>query len=223
MGKQELVDKTIRPLSTTTLSTLTPSNFVVGVPAPAYGAVVIGDYKGAAAFLDLNKMVNEPLVQAEWQHILGILDGREEDYDLQTSAIAALAAVGTTSTGSLTVPAGQVWYINTVQVDAPALGVGVQCGINWYCSLWTDRVGSLGLGQPYHAAETLSGLNAAVNLTDDFWYTAPILGVGNKAVMLRAPAGTVFSATYAVRTLAAVNTVACTLILRGYIGKTLVA
>jgi len=221
MGEKKLVDKAIRPM--TSLTNLTPAMVTGGQNVGLLGSLPIGYYKGSAAFWDLNLAVNEPNVQAEWQHILGILDGREEDYDLQTVSLAALAATGTTATGTLTVPTGEVWYVSTVELFSPALGAGCQVGANWYCSMWTDRVGSLGHGQPYHAAEQLSGLNAAQTVTDDFWYTAPILGVGNKATMLRLPAGTVLTATFAVRTLAAVNTIACTMIVRGSIGKPLVA
>lgn len=221
MGKERVVDKTIRPL--TTLTNLTPSAVTGGIPANQLGTLPLGYYKGAVAFWDLDKANNQPLVQAEWQHILGILDGREEDYDLQTLGIVLAEAIGTAHVAALTVPAGEVWYINSVLMTHPGTGGASAVTGNWYCSLWTDRVGALGYGQAFHAAVINPGAGAAMAQVDDFWYTAPVLGVANKATMLRAPAGTVFTVVFTTQLAVAALAINCTLQLFGYIGKTLVA
>jgi len=146
-----LVDKTVRPL--TTLTNLTPASVTGGIAVSALGRLPIGVYKGVAAFFDLDKLANQPLVQAEQQHIMGILSGREAAYDLANVAIAAADPIGTAHLGVITVPTGEIWYVNAVEGFSPANGALAQVGYNWYCSMWTDRVGSLGHGQPFHTAE----------------------------------------------------------------------
>ena len=209
----------IKPL--TSLSSLTPGQVIPN--ATTAGVIPIGNYKGVAAFWDLDKANNQPLVVAEQQHILGILDGREEDYDLQTLGIVLAEAIGTAHTAALTVPAGEVWFINSVLMTHAGTGGASAITGNWYCSLWTDRVGALGLGQPYHAAVINPGAGAAMAQVDDFWTTAPILGVGNKAVLLRAPAGTVFTVIFTTQIAVAALAINCTFQLLGHLGKPLVA
>ncbi len=221
MGRQRKVDKTVRPL--TTLTNLTPATVTGGVAINALGRLPIGVYKGAAAFWDLDKAVNQPLVQAEQQHILGILDGREPNYDVVNIAVPALDPIATAHTGTLTVPAGELWYVNAIQAACPANGVGSQIGFNWYCSLWTDRVGALGHGQPFHGVEQLSGLNTPLLVTDDFHFIGAAWAVTNKPVMLRLPAGTVLTAIFSTRTLAGTPAVGATFSVFGYMGKILVA
>jgi len=58
------------------------------------GVIPMGDYKGYGALWDIDKAVKQPLVLAEQLHILGILDGREEDYDLQTIRIPTGSVAG---------------------------------------------------------------------------------------------------------------------------------
>jgi len=221
VGKQKPVDKTIRPL--TTLSSVTPADVTGGVNLSQLGSLPIGNYKGIPAFWDLDKAVNQPLVLAEQQHILGVLDGREEDYDLQTVGVVLAEAIGTAHVAALIVPAGQVWYINSVLMTHAGTGGASAVTGNWYCSLWTDRLGALGYGQAYHAAAVNPGAGAAMAQVDDFWCTAPVLGVANKAVMLRAPAGTTFTVVFTTQLAVAALAINCTLQLMGYIGKTLVA
>ncbi len=221
MGKQRKADKTIRPL--TTLTNLTPATVTGGVAINALGRLPIGVYKGAAAFWDLDKAVNQPLVQAEQQHILGILSGREAAYDLVNIAIAAADPIGTSHTGTITVPTGELWFVNAVEGYSPANGAGAQVGFNWYCSLWTDRVGALGHGQAFHGAEQVSAINTAQTITDDFHYVGAVWAVTNKPVMLRLPAGTVLTAIFTTRGGATVPATPCTFSVFGYMGKILVA
>jgi len=217
MHNKKVTDKTVNPQ---TLVNITPAD-VSGAGYSRMGVIPIGYYKGAAAFWDLDKLANQPLVQAEQLHILGILDGREEDYDLQTLGITAGEAVGTAHTAALTVPTGEVWYINSVQTVVYGT-VANSIGWNWYCSLWTDRVGALGHGQPFHGAEQDSGVGGPFTVDDEFGPIQVLFTVFNKGCMLRAPAGTVFTVIFTNRT--AVGEVGnCVFRLLGFIGKTLVA
>ncbi|GAJ09193.1 unnamed protein product, partial [marine sediment metagenome] len=188
MGKQDVKEKTIDPIKALQTGNMTTAQ----AQQMFNGVMPIGDYKGVASILDLDALVKQPLVLAEQKHILGILDGREADYDLSSISLAAGIA-GTFATGSLTVPLGEVWYISTVQLFHPSLGAGNQGGANWYCSLWTDRAATpSAFGQPFHSAAQVSLVNSNQTVTDDFWTDAPFLGIGHKDVMLRAPGGTVF-------------------------------
>jgi len=223
VGETRIVDKTeeMQGLGILqTVTSVTPSSATGGVAQNQLGFLPIGNYKGAAAFFDLNKLVNEPLVNAEQLHILGILDGREEDYDLQTITIPNAAAVGTIVTENLTVPSGQVWLINAIGLTSPA-DAGGRANINWRCSLWTDRLAAAATGQLFTALGYAAALGGA--WFDEFHSGAPFIGVNNKNFPLRLPAGTVitFQATNTVAI--ATGAMACTGALYGWIGKTLVA
>ena len=220
MGRQRTVDKTLRPL--TSLTNLTPATVTGGIAINSLGHIPIGVYKGAAAFWDLDKAVNQPLVTAEQQYILGILSGREEDYDLQTAAIVLAEAIGTAHTLTLTVPTGELWYVQGIETTVPASGGVSQYGTNWYCSMWTDRVGALGFGQPFWGAEQLHAVGGA-NTFDEFGVAPLAFAVANKQAVLRAPAGTEFTFVVTTRTLACDLAVAVTWQVWGYLGKLLVA
>jgi len=230
MGKQKVEDKTLKPL-TTTLTNVTPAMATQGGYS-VIGRLPIGYYKGSAAFWDLDLAVNQPNVIAERQYMRGILSGREEAYDLVTVNAPVTTVAGSLLVGSLTVPTGELWYVNAVRMACPGDAVA-GFTMNWYCSLWTDRVGALGLGQPFHspaaAIGNLVGLTThvapaggAIVQLDEFGEMALAWLVSNKIPLLRLPAGTAI--TFAVLTdtgLPAVAT-ACTLQLYGAIGKTLV-
>lgn len=222
MGKRRIVDKSVLPLSS--VASVTPANFVIGASNPAYGAVVLGDYKGAARFLDLDKLVNQPLAVVEQQHILGILDGREEDYDLQTLTNVNGAVVGTVYSAALTVPAGEVWYINAVIVvlDTTASAHGLTG--NWHCSLWTDRAATPStFGQPFHGANLVQAAGGTTTWWDEFGPIATAWLVTNKTSLLRLPAGAVITFAITTTTAAATAAVANTLALYGFVTPALVA
>jgi len=220
MGRQRKVDKTIRPL--TTLTNLTPATVTGGISTNALGRLPIGVYKGAAAFFDLDKLANQPLVLAEQQHILGILSGRETGYDRAIRATVLGDAITTAYVDQLTVPTGELWYVQAVETPVPASGGVTQYGTNWYCSMWTDRVGALGYGQPFWGAEQLHAFGGA-NPTDEFGVAPIAFAIENKQAVLRAPAGTVFTFVTTVRALAVDLVVNITYQIWGYLGKELVA
>ena len=139
MGKQNPVDKTIGPAEI--VRALQAGSITIAQAQAMYnGAIPIGDYNGIAAIFDLDALVKQPLVWAEQQHILGILDGREEDYDLQTLTPTAGEAIGTNHDASLTVPTGEVWYLSDVQGEVPNTAL---CSLDyqWFCDLWPDHAG----------------------------------------------------------------------------------
>ncbi|GAI89105.1 unnamed protein product, partial [marine sediment metagenome] len=112
---KKLTDKTIDPIKA-----LQAGNLTTAQAQQMYNGVLpIGDYKGVASILDLDKMVNQPLVLTEQQYISSILDGREEGYDRRTLTIPIDSPVAFGLSGSLTVPAGDLWYINAVQMYVP--------------------------------------------------------------------------------------------------------
>jgi len=236
MGKQRVTDKVIKPedlvraMQTGSLTTAQAQQLYNGF-------MPVGDYKGVAAIFDLDKMVNQPLVLAEQPHILGILSGREAAYDLVTVTHAVAIAAGTLGVGTLTVPTGELWLVNAISMNCPGDAVA-GFTMNWYCSLWTDRVGALGYGQPFHnPAHALANLvdagnalathvapaGGAINQLDEFGEVATAWLISNKVPLLRLPAGTVITFTVLTDTGAVAVATASTLGVFGTIAKVLVA
>lgn len=218
MGERQVVpgERNISPLQTA--YNLTPLAATAGRAASSLGYVPIGYYKGAAAFFDLDKLVNQPLVLAEQRHILGILDGREEDYDLQTVTVPALAATGQVLSGTLTVPAGVVFYVSCVELTIgvdPAPGA-VLAGF-WRCSLWTDRAAT-----PIAAGQLFNANGDVGNVFHEFGEWTTLLAITNKVPLLRLPAGAVISFTIVTVGIASAA-IASTIQLYGSVGKALVA
>lgn len=223
----------MKPL--TSLSSLTPGQVIPN--ATQAGVIPIGNYKGVAAFWDLDKANNQPLVQAEPMYIEGILSGREAAYDLVTVTHIAAIVAGTLGQGTITVPAGELWYVNAISMNCPG-DAAAGFTMNWYCSLWTDRVGALGLGQPFHApAHALANFldpgnpitthvipgGGAINQLDEFGEISLAWIISNKAPLLRMPAGTVITFTVLTDTAPVAVATACTLGVFGSMAKVLVA
>jgi hypothetical protein len=132
MGRDKVVDKAIRPLQAVT--SLTPAQ-VANRRANDLGVLPIGVYKGGAAFIDLDKLANQPLAAVERLYSLDRLDDR----DAVQAKIAAGASVGSKAEGQLTVPAGEVWLINRLEAVSPAesgAGVGDIVQVNIRVSSW---------------------------------------------------------------------------------------
>jgi hypothetical protein len=115
MGRQKVVDKTIEPLQVG-LTTLNPAAVTGGRAVNTLGVIPIGNYKGAAAFIDLDKLVNQPLVLAEKAYALDRVDSRN-GVQVTVPNGTALAAV---VTGQIEVPSGEVWFLNRLSVVCPA-------------------------------------------------------------------------------------------------------
>lgn len=240
MGKDRLVDKTIDPSKisplTTAITNLTPAQATAGRSTGDIGIVPIGVYKGVPAFFDLDKQNNQPLVHAEPKYILGILSGREAGYDLVTVNHAAAVVAGTLGIGTITVPAGELWYVNAISMNCPGDAVA-GFTMNWYCSLWTDRVGALGIGQPFHSpAHALANAvdvgnvltthvgpgGGAINQLDEFGEISTAWLISNKVPLLRLPAGTVITFTVLTDTGVVAVATACTLGVFGSMARILV-
>ena len=214
IGFDEAMDKVVKGLAAGTYT-------VAQVQQMFPGSIPVGDYKGYGALWDIDKAVKQPLVDAEQKHIQGILDGREEDYDLQTVSIPNAAAANSYVAGNLEVPSGEVWYVNAVRIVLPA-DQGGSPSANWHCSLWTDRAATPSFyGQPFHAALLNFGPGGGINW-DEFTSPANWWAATNKPILLRLPSGTVI--TLNVRNTGAVATAQmdCTIALFGFIGKALV-
>lgn len=187
MGSQRVV----KALTPQQFTNLTPSTVTGG--RYDIGTLPLGNYKGSVAFFDLDKLVNKPLVQVEQQHILGILDGREEGYDLRTVVLPIASPAGTEVRGRITVPAGVVYYVSTVRIALPADNVGRPTGL-WRCSLWTDRSATPDAdGQSFQAAAQSDAGGLAANYDDEFHGAAPFFAITGKPVMLRLPAGSIIT------------------------------
>ena len=218
MGRDRLADKGIHPL--TTLSTITPAGVIAD--AARAGVIPVGNYKGVAAFWDLDKAVNQPLVGAEQLHILGNLDGATAGVDLATITVPALAVASTVVTVTLTVPAGEVWYINGVIGTCLADATGTIV-YNWRCSLFPLAANVL--GNVYHTAWLGTPVGVAPLLGwDEFGPIATLFALGNKPIPLRLPAGATITGQLMNAVGAAAATgVAGTMQLFGWRGKVLVA
>ena len=225
MNNKKIVDKTIRPLFVPT--SLAPS-VVTARAAGSLGSLPIGVYKGQAAFWDLDKAVNQPLVLSEPKHMLGILDGREEGYDLLTITIPLGTAVGAALSAQVlttVVPVGEVWFINaietTIENDATA-GIVV----NWRCSLFSDARAAVpnALGQaflPAGIAQAPAG--GPTNTFNEFGPWTTLVDVTNKTELLRVPAGASISLEATINTAAPTADMDVVLEIRGFVGKALVA
>jgi len=125
MGRQKVVDKTINPMQVG-LTTLNPASVTGGRAVNTLGVIPIGNYKGAATFIDLDKLVNQPLVLAEKVYALDRVDSRN-GVQVTVPNGTALAAV---VTGQIEVPAGEVWFLNRLSVVCPAADATGTCSFN---------------------------------------------------------------------------------------------
>lgn len=219
MGKDRLANQVIDPADA--IAALQAGGMTLAQAQRAFnGVFIIGAHKGVPVSLDITTLI-EPLVLAEQQHILGLLDGREEDYDKQTITIPKGAVANAQVAEQLTVPAGLVAFITAIQLVTPADQGGTPA-INWHCSLWTDRAATPSpYGQPFHAAP-LSNSPGGGTFWDEFVPPANWWAATNKPVVLRLPAGAVLTFVATNLTADATADMVCTARLYGYIGKSLV-
>ena len=226
MGDKKLVNKEISPdeAARIVIKALQAGTYTVAqIQAMFPGFIPMGDYKGYGALWNIDLAVKQPLVLAEQLHILGLLDGREEDYDLQTIRIPNGAAIGASVRERLAVPTGDVWYVTAVELITPADQGGTPT-LNWRCSLWTDRATTPDTdGQAFRpAGQEWSNSPGGGTAYDEFVPPANWWAARNKPVMLRLPGGTVITAVATNTVALATANMDCTLRLYGFIGKSLV-
>jgi len=108
MGQQKVdgKPKTMSPLQVA--YNLTPQAATAGRAAGSLGVVPIGNYRGGVAFWDLDKAVVQPLILAEKQWTLDRVDPRN---GYVTITVPIGTAVGSSITGEIVVPTGEVWYL----------------------------------------------------------------------------------------------------------------
>ena len=158
MGKQKVVDKTISPMQVG-LTTLTPAAVTGGRAVNTLGVIPVGNYKGVAAFIDLDKLVNQPLVLAEKAYALDRLDSRD-GINVTVPNLTALAAI---ITGEIAVPAGEVWYLNRLSVVCPAADATGTASFNILVSSFPKT--AAGGDKPYLPANvTAMGANTDCDL-----------------------------------------------------------
>ena len=185
MGKERLVDKTIQPLAAGGVTVAQATSR----PANQLGVLPIGYYKGAAAFIDLDKLVNQPLALVEGLYSLDRLDDR----DAIQAVIAAGAAVGAVARARLTVPGGELWIINRLVLVSPAesgAGVGDIVQVNFRIKSWQSPDTRLGTtvdddGRSYWSAD-----RGDVSLNT---YTVDLPAQGELGQELRLAAGDVIT------------------------------
>lgn len=222
MGKEKLADKTKetdRPLrGLTTLVGVSPAQAV----SAGWGLVPVGAYRGGLAFLDLDAAVKQPLALAEQLHILGKLDGRLEGYDLRTVTIPLGAVANQPVSGTITVPAGKVFFLTAVRTTCPATGGANIITANWRLSHWTDPAATPNsAGQAYYGVDLNFGALGG-NDVAEFHQEAPFFAITNSPWTLRLPGGTVLTVTFTNTVAAAGASVAGTIELFGFVGKPLV-
>jgi len=217
MGERKIVDKSVTAQDVA--KALQAGSITTAQAQAMYSGVIpIGDYKGVAAIIDIDKLVNQPLVWAEQLHVLGNLDGGTEDTDLQTITVPAGTLATAVVSETLTVPAGEVWYINAIVGTCLADATGTIV-YNWRCSLFPDALGSE-LGGVYHTNWIATPLGPQY---DEFSAIATLFAVGNKPMPLRLPAGaTITGQLMNAAGAAAATGVTGTIQLYGWRGKPLV-
>jgi hypothetical protein len=170
MGRQKLVDKTIVPQEAVPMPQQLSGLTIAQALQQRLGTYLIGGYKGQSTFLDLDKLVNEPLALVEGIYSMDRIDAR----DIITATVPAGAAIGDVETAQLVVPAGELWLLNRVTLVSPAEsggGVGDIVQVNFRISAWQFPDTRLGTaindnGRAYWAAG--QGTAAADTYTVDF-------------------------------------------------------
>jgi hypothetical protein len=162
---QKLVNKTITPLQ---LTSLTPAAVTGGIPVNQLGIIPIGAYKNGAAFFDLDKLANQPLVAAERLYALDKLDAR--DIITATVPIGAVLATGI-FTATLTVPVDELWILEQIALACPVTAVaGELISVNVRLMNWQfsdTRAGVIinSAGRTYYSADMVATSAAAIAVT----------------------------------------------------------
>lgn len=127
---KKVVDKTIDPVRA-----LQAGNLTTAQAQQMYNGVLpIGDYKGVASILDLDKLVNQPLVSAEQLYSLDRIDER----DAITSHLAIDASPATAPVlATLEVPADELWILFNVDIACLVTAIADEViRANFRLSIW---------------------------------------------------------------------------------------
>ena len=150
------------------------------------GLIIVGGFDPQTNGYNLLNLdtLRQLWILQEPQHILGVLDGRDQ----LSAAVAAGAAIGSQASDELVVPAGEVYYISMIEVVSPAEsgpGVGDILQVNFRVSVWPDSASEL--GQSFW--DGWQGTVALDTFLAEFHPGAPIFDPKNLPVPLRLPAG----------------------------------
>ena len=216
MGEKRIVDKTITQQDI--IKALQAGNITFAQAQQMFtGVIPIGDYNGIAAALDVNKMVNEPLVQAEGLYALDKIDAR----DILTINFNVPDLIGVTRRARLgPVPAGEVWLINRLVLVSPAALVAEAIQVNFRVGTWAIPDLRVGVaidadGRSYWPADQGT---VALNT-----YTVDLPAQGELGAELRMGAGAVITLVATLTGGNATGLLAATLTPFGRKGKLLVA
>ncbi len=189
-------------------------------PIPAdQPPVLIAGYDSSDGTLRLANLRTwvEALAKAEKVHMVGKLDARDQ---IQ-AAVAAAAAIATLATQTLTVPSGEVWYLNMVELVSPAesgVGVGDLLQVNFRVSSFPDAASTA--GQLFFAAA--QGTAAIDNFFAEFHAAAPWLAEENFSEPLRLVGGDILTLVATLAGAVAGAALTATLIPHGWKGRLLV-
>ncbi len=164
---QKLVNKAISPAEI--VKALQAGSITIAQAQQLYnGTIVIGDFKGIAALLDLDAMVNQPLALVEELYALDKIDAR--DFVTITLPIGAIPASGIL-TAAFVVPSTGPWFLEQMAVACPVTAVaGETINVNVRLSTWQFPDTRLGtvinlLGRSYYAADLVATSAAAIATT----------------------------------------------------------
>ena len=132
MGKEKLFDKVIIPQEAGPMPQQLAGMTVAQALQNHLGSYLIGGYKGQSVFIDLDKLVNEPLALVEGIYALDKLDAR----DIITATFPINSPIGTVVTDQLVVPAGELWLLNRINLLRGLMGAGEIAQINFRISAW---------------------------------------------------------------------------------------
>jgi hypothetical protein len=194
----------------------------VTIPPLAENSILVAGFDhfdGSLRILDVGAL-RELEVLAERVHSTGKLDTR----DTVTATIAAASAVGTTATATITVPAGEVWFIHAIVVHVPAQTVGDIVTANFRISRWPDTATTPNTaGLAFWAANV--GVGVAADFEADFGeLPAAFIALGDAiGTYLRLEGGDVITLNSVLTGVAAAGALATTLTPYGYKGKLLIS
>jgi len=137
MGRQKLVDKTIVPQENSVMPQQLSGLTVAQALQNRLALYLLGGYKGQSVFVDLDKLVNQPLVLAEKAYCQDKVDSRNG----VKVTVENGAGVGDVVTGEIAVPAGEVWYLNRLSVVCPAADADGSASFNILVSPWPQDLG----------------------------------------------------------------------------------
>lgn len=191
MGKQKVVSKVIGPAEIVR-ALQSGSITIAQAQAMFSGVLPIGGYRGIAAILDLDLLVNQPLALPELVYSLDKIDVRDAiTCQLAVGDVPATAHVLAT----LVVPDDELWILYNVDVDCPVTAIaGEIIAATFRLSIWPypDIRGGVAVhaaGRSYWPAIHIPTATSAAAINETVIFNAQI----NLGVQLRLPGGSILT------------------------------